>query len=179
MMPITLLDINLLAVMLFSGLLGASRGLLRIAVAVVCCAAALLVPVSLVAIHGVFFLAALIVLLVAARFSPKIFDERVNIVDRVLGFLFGLVRGVWIVAVAFLFYSLQVRFENRPEWIKQGKSQVVLQETGLWLMSMVPTGGPEQGSEFVLMWIAVLILMGVVLSIVVDFFVIITRRIGY
>ena len=56
-------------------------------------------------IGGVFLLTLLIVSIITVRISDMILDSRVGALDRTLGFLFGLGRGLIIVVVAFLFFA--------------------------------------------------------------------------
>src|SRR5262249_24885085 len=58
--------------------------------------------------------------------------------DRSLGFLFGLARGLIIVVVAFVFFNWLVPLKSQPEAIKNARSRVVLQGTGDWLESLLP-----------------------------------------
>jgi membrane protein required for colicin V production len=67
-----------------------------------------------------------------------ILDSRIGALDRTLGFLFGLARGLLIVVVAFLFFSWLVPDKQRPDWVTGAKSRVVLQGTGDWLMALLP-----------------------------------------
>jgi membrane protein required for colicin V production len=67
-----------------------------------------------------------------------VLDSRVGALDRTLGFLFGLARGLIIVVVAFLFFAWLVPPRTQPSWVANAKSKVVLQSTGDWLMSMLP-----------------------------------------
>ena len=158
-MPITLLDIIVLAVMLLSGLLAMIRGFMReilsiaawglAALATLYSYAKLLPTVKQyvtsdmvaagITIVGVFLLTLLVVSIITVRISDMILDSRVGALDRTLGFLFGLARGLIIVVVAFLFFAWLVPAErSQPEWVKSAKSKVVLQSTGQWLMSMLP-----------------------------------------
>jgi membrane protein required for colicin V production len=181
----TLLDFIFVTVMLLSGVLGAGRGFLRVMIAVLCCAAAQLVTAlvhditaSSIVISGMLFLGTLIMFLVlAARISHNISDSRVGTVDRTVGFLFGLVRGLLIVVVTFLFYAWLVPDRSQPGWIRGAKSRVVLQGTGDWLMSMLPEGD-DKGFNLILTSVAGLIVDGIVLSIVVDLFAIVTGSMG-
>ena len=43
-----------------------------------------------------------------------------------------------IVVVAFLFFAWLVPDRSQPDWVRTAKSKVVLQNTGQWLMSMLP-----------------------------------------
>jgi membrane protein required for colicin V production len=67
-----------------------------------------------------------------------VLDSRIGALDRTLGFLFGLARGLVIVVVAFLFFNWLVPDRSQPEWVKNAKSLVVLKKTGDTLMSMLP-----------------------------------------
>lgn len=157
-MPITLLDILLLVVMLISGLLAMIRGFMREILSIGAWGIAALATLysfsrvlpmakqyfssdlvaSGVTIGGVFLLTLLIVSIITVRISDMILDSRVGALDRTLGFLFGLGRGLIIVVVAFLFFAWLVPDRSQPEWVRGAKSKVVLQSTGQWLMSMLP-----------------------------------------
>ena len=157
-MPITLLDIILLLVMLVSGLLAMIRGFMReilsigawgIAALVTLYSYSRVLPMAKqyfnsdivaagVAVGGVFLLTLLIVSIITVRISDMILDSRVGALDRTLGFLFGLGRGLVIVVVAFLFFAWLVPDRSQPEWVRDAKSRVVLQSTGQWLISMLP-----------------------------------------
>jgi membrane protein required for colicin V production len=157
-MPITLLDIILIGVMLVSALLAMIRGFMRevlsIAAWVIAAVATLyayakLLPLAKsyfnndivaagVVIGGTFLGTLLIVSVITVRFSDMVLDSRVGALDRTLGFLFGLARGLVIVVVAFLFFAWLVPPRTQPSWVANAKSKVVLQSTGDWLMSMLP-----------------------------------------
>jgi membrane protein required for colicin V production len=157
-MPITWLDLVLLGVMLVSGLLAMIRGFMREILSITAWAAAAvatlllyprLLPIAkanissdIVAtaavIGGVFLITLLIVSVITVRISDLILDSRIGALDRTLGFLFGLGRGLVIVVVAFLFFAWLVPDRSQPEWVRSAKSRVVLQSTGQWLISMLP-----------------------------------------
>jgi membrane protein required for colicin V production len=156
-MPITLLDIILLVVMMISALLAMVRGFVREVLSIASWAAAAVAtlyafprvePVAkqyinndtiakAAAIAGIFLGTLLIVSVLTVKISDMILDSRVGALDRTLGFLFGLARGLVIVVVAFQFFSWLVP-EKQPEWVRSAKSKVVLQGTGQWLISMLP-----------------------------------------
>jgi membrane protein required for colicin V production len=91
-----------------------------------------------VVIGGTFLLTLIIVSIITVRFSDMVLDSRIGALDRTLGFLFGLGRGLLIVVVAFLFFAWLVPPRTQPAWVANAKSKVVLQSTGDWLMSMLP-----------------------------------------
>jgi membrane protein required for colicin V production len=157
-MPITLLDIILLAVMLISGLLAMIRGFMREVLSIAAWIAAALATLYLfnrlvpyaqqyfnndvvakaAVIGGVFLGTLLIVSVITVRISDMILDSRIGALDRTLGFLFGLARGLVIVVVAFLFFDWLVPQKSQPTWVTGAKSRVVLAGTGDWIKSMLP-----------------------------------------
>lgn len=157
-MPITLLDIILLTVMLISGLLAMIRGFMREILSIAAWIAAALATLYLfnrlvpyaqqyfnndmvakaAVIGGVFLGTLLIVSIITVRISDMILDSRIGALDRTLGFLFGLARGLIIVVVAFLFFDWLVPQKSQPNWVTGAKSRVVLASTGDWLKSMLP-----------------------------------------
>jgi|SRR5208282_802841 len=157
-MPITLLDIVLIVVMLVSGLLAMVRGFMREVLSItawVLAAAATLysypkllpfakgyfgsdIVAAVAVIGGIFLVTLLVVSVLTIRVSDMVLDSRVGALDRTLGFLFGLGRGLVIVVVAFQFFTWLVPDRSQPDWVKSAKSRVVLAGTGQWLMSMLP-----------------------------------------
>src|SRR3954467_11962491 len=157
-MPITLLDLILLVVMLISALLAMVRGFMREVLSIASWAAAAVLtlytypklkPVvlqyfsneivaSAICIGGVFLGTLLIVSVLTIKISDTILDSRVGALDRTLGFLFGLGRGLVIMVVAYLFFAWLVPDRSQPEWVKSAKSKMVLQSTGQWLVAMLP-----------------------------------------
>ena len=158
-MPITILDLALLAVMLISGLLAMVRGFMREILSIAAWATAALVTLyafprllpaaksyiggsdtiaTVVVVAGVFVGTLIVVSIITVRISDMILDSRIGALDRTLGFLFGLARGLLIVVVAFMFFSWLVPDKQRPDWVTGAKSRVVLQGTGDWLMSLLP-----------------------------------------
>jgi membrane protein required for colicin V production len=109
-MPITILDLALLAVMLISGLLAMVRGFMREILSIAAWGAAALVTLyafgkllptaktyfnndtvaSVVVVAGVFIGTLIVVSIITVRISDMILDSRIGALDRTLGFLFGL-----------------------------------------------------------------------------------------
>ena len=157
-MPITWLDMLLLGIMLISGLLAMIRGFIREILSIAAWAGAAAVTVLLygpllpiakanissdmvasgVVIGGVFLLTLLIVSSVTVRISDKVLDSRIGALDRTLGFLFGLGRGLIIVVVAFLFFAWLVPPAKQPDGVRNAKSLEVLNKTGEWLQALLP-----------------------------------------
>jgi membrane protein required for colicin V production len=157
-MPITLLDIIVLSVMLLSGLLAMIRGFMREILSIAAWATAAIATLyafprllpqaktyfqndtiaAIAVIAGVFIGTLVIATVITSKISDMVLDSRIGALDRTLGFLFGLGRGLLIVVVAFLFFAWLVPDKQQPDWVRTAKSLSVLQSTGNWLMSMLP-----------------------------------------
>jgi membrane protein required for colicin V production len=154
------LDIFLIVVMLISGLLAMVRGFMREVLSIVAWAAAAIAALYLgprllpvvsqyfaswnewvvkgLTVGTIFLGTLIIVSIFTVRLSDKILDSRIGALDRTLGFLFGLARGLIIVVVAFVFFNWLVPIKSQPDSIKSARSRVVLQGTGDWLESLLP-----------------------------------------
>src|SRR5271168_2566495 len=157
-MPISLLDIVLIVVMLISGLLAMVRGFMREVLSItawVLAAGATLysypkllplakqyfnndIVAAAAVVGGVFLITLLIVSVLTIRISDMVLDSRVGALDRTLGFLFGLGRGLLIVVVAYAFFDWLVPDRSKPDWVMRAKSKVVLSSTGDWLKAQLP-----------------------------------------
>jgi membrane protein required for colicin V production len=155
---VTLLDIVLLAVMLISALLAMIRGFMREVLSIASWIAAAVVTIYFypkllpfaqshisndiiakgVVIGGLFLGTLIIVSVITIKVSDTILDSRIGALDRTLGFLFGLGRGLIIVVVAYLFFDWLVLDRSKPDWVMKAKSLTVLQNVGKWLTGMLP-----------------------------------------
>lgn len=149
------LDAALLAVALLSGLLAMYRGLTREVLSIlswIVAAAAVLyfvlyhrqtaeqlatqfhapMAVAQVVVGGIIFLIVLIIVhLITARISDTILDSRVGIIDRILGFAFGVLRGFVLVVIPYMFYESFVpdKAQQFP-WVRDAKSLPYIKSTG-------------------------------------------------
>lgn len=78
-------------------------------------------------VAGVFILTLIVVSIITVRISDMILDSRIGALDRTLGFLFGLARGLLIMVVAFLFFAWLVPDKQQPDWVRNAKSRGMLQ----------------------------------------------------
>ena len=157
-MLISWLDVILGFIMLISGFLAMLRGLTREVLSILSWAVAalatlyifpkyqdearlyiepaLLADAALAA--GVFLIVLIIVSLITMRISDKVLDSRVGALDRTLGFLFGLARGLVLVVIAYLFFSWLVPEDTQPRWIREARSLPILKSTGSAIVSLLP-----------------------------------------
>ncbi len=190
--PLTYLDAGLLAVCFISGLLAMYRGLTRELLSIlswVVAGGAVLYfvlnhrafaqemanqmgvqnpAIAQIVIGAVLFLIVLIVVhLITARISDTILDSRVGMIDRVLGFLFGVARGFVLVVIPYMFavhfmckqstaadFSQRCRQGELPFWVERAVSLPFLQSTSTavlllatrYLPSYTAPSGEQQSS---------------------------------
>lgn len=157
-MPISWLDVILAAIMLVSGFLAMLRGLTREVLSILSWAVAALATLYLfpkyqvqvrqyiepplladaVLAAGIFLVVLIVVSLITSRISDKVLDSRVGALDRTLGFIFGLARGLVLVVIAYLFFSWLVPEETQPQWIRDARSLPILKKTGDAIVSLLP-----------------------------------------
>lgn len=166
--PLTYLDAGLIGICALSGLLAMYRGLTREVLSILSWALAAAATLYFVLNQGdfaenlakeyqqpdivvkiglgvVIFIAVLILVhLITIRFSDSVLDSRVGMIDRVLGFLFGVVRGYLLVVILFLFFAFLADANSYPDWIKEAKSLDYIQSTGTTIQEMLADVLPEK-----------------------------------
>lgn len=163
-MPFTWLDIVLLVIMLISALLAMMRGFTREVLSIVAwvCAAVgafmlfdPLLPFAKqyiqpdilakgVLVGGSFILILIGVSLLVILLTELLLESRIGALDRTLGFIFGLGRGLLLVAVAFLFFSALVPQQKFPVWIQNARTMPILESTGNLIINFLPKGAIEE-----------------------------------
>lgn len=153
--PITYLDAALIAVCFISGLLAMYRGFAREMLSIiswVVAAGAVLyfvlnhkafaqemaqqmgtqVAVAQIVVGAVIFLIVLIIVhLITARVSDAILDSRIGMIDRILGFLFGVARGFILIVIPYMFYSAFFPDTNQHyPWVREAVSLPYIKGTG-------------------------------------------------
>ncbi len=166
--PLTYLDAALIAIALLAGLLAMYRGFTREILSILSWIVAagatgyfiyasrpeggLRVQIELlekkfsvqpvvvqIALGAIIFLVALtIVHLITTRISDSVLDSNVGMIDRVLGFVFGAVRGFVLVLIPFMFYQ---QFFPNPEqqydWVKQARARPLLESSAKTLQPVL------------------------------------------
>jgi membrane protein required for colicin V production len=183
--PLTYLDIGLLGICFLSGLLAMYRGLTREALSIISWALAALATFyfvayrsdladSLAADYGqsalvmkiglgvaIFVVVLVIVHFITIRFSDSVLESRVGIIDRILGFGFGIVRGFLLIVIGYMFANFLFEEKIMPPWVTEAQSYPYIKDTGTSLQSalsdLLPEdfklpgsgGGESQGGEAV------------------------------
>lgn len=87
----------------------------------------------------VIFITTLVILSVLTRaISKQVQASALNVLDRSLGFLFGLARGAVLICVAYIGLELLVPQEDQPAWIRDARSMQLIVPGANFLKSLVP-----------------------------------------
>jgi membrane protein required for colicin V production len=166
-MPVTVLDAIVLIVVLISATLAMVRGFVREVLSVaswVAAAAAAyflyrpIVPFvnpyvesttvsTIIAVVAIFFVALIVASYITMRIADFVIDSRVGAVDRIFGFIFGVVRGVLLLVIALLFFNWLA--PHPPGWITQAATKPFLDGVGNRLMAALP----EDAETTILRWL--------------------------
>lgn len=172
-MPFTIVDIVLVVITLVSGLLASSRGLTReifalggwaIAAVAAYYGAPVLEPLlrevpvvgeklaasCVLSILTAFTLVLAVALAVLSVFTPMIsnfvLDSPFGAMDRLLGFLFGVARGVLLIAVAYLIYA---NFSGEVSWapLDSALTRSMVEESATLIEQSLPESVPDWFGE--------------------------------
>ncbi|HSC17315.1 MAG TPA: CvpA family protein [Rhizomicrobium sp.] len=96
------------------------------------------VPARIMAYSAVFLVVLLPLLFIAARFSRRIYEAHIGGLDRVLGALFGVVRGLAVIGVLYMLYSLVMPIPAQAQWMKQARTLPLIQRSADALVALLP-----------------------------------------
>jgi membrane protein required for colicin V production len=158
-MPIQWLDVILILVMLISAIVGWYRGLTQEMLSLITFALAALVALifyqlyrervraligypivaDLLLITVVFLIALLVFGLIFWRiFDPLPIPGPPGVVDRILGFVYGLIRGLLLVVIVYEVTIALRPKESLPHWITEARSLPFIERTGRAMLSLLP-----------------------------------------
>lgn len=157
-LPINAIDLGVAFVLLISGILAYVRGLVHEVLAVGAWGVGIfvtiffypavqpyardLIPIDLaadLATGVVMFVLTLVILSLATRaVSSRVKESALNVLDRSLGFLFGLARGALLICVAYLGFEFLVPRAEQPEWVSTARSIPLIRSGAAQLYALVP-----------------------------------------
>jgi membrane protein required for colicin V production len=159
-MPFQLLDLILIGVMLVSGMLALMRGFTREVLSLVAWAGAALAAyfaikqptlinlvqpyvdkpiLAQIAVGAVAFIITLIVVsLISVKISDAVVDSAVGGFDRTMGFIFGALRGLVLIAIAYLFYGWLQPPEKQETWVRNAISLPAIKYLSETIVSFMP-----------------------------------------
>ena len=92
---------------------------------------------------AVFGVALIIVAVFTPIFAGAVQRSAIGGIDQGMGFLFGVARGVLLVAVAFILYDRIIREDESMAIVTESKSRAIMATTQEKLEEMIPTEAPE------------------------------------
>lgn len=153
---LAIVDYVVLGILLISGLIAAYRGFLKETLSVsswlvAALAAVFFWPVTkpfaralidiqiladILALVGVFFLILIPASFVSFRLSEIVRDSRAGPLDRSLGFVFGLARGLLVVGLGYVVFTSLASEENHPDWVREARMLPVVRGTAEVILSL-------------------------------------------
>lgn len=163
---LTAFDVGVGVLVLISAILATARGLTREVLSLATWAGSAAIAVYMYLYHPeiaqqyiaeevvaniatvvVTFIVALIILhLLTMRIADFVVDSRIGPIDRTLGFVFGVLRGI-LIAVVITIFGVWLMGNNLPDWARNSQSLPYLQNMGNTLISMLPEGLEQQVTD--------------------------------
>ncbi|WP_019223853.1 CvpA family protein [Bartonella rattaustraliani] len=86
----------------------------------------------------IFIIVLIITSIITMKISDFIIDSRIGIFDRTIGFVFGALRGLFIVVIGMLLLNALIKPENQAHWIKNATTKPMLDSLGEKIWEKLP-----------------------------------------
>jgi membrane protein required for colicin V production len=153
-----MLDLAIIAVIALSAIFAFARGLVREALSIIAWVGAALITLygfatvygfilryvttpllaDLIAGAGIFVISLIILTILTGYLARFVSSSALSPIDRTLGLIFGLARGVLLVSLAYLAVDISLPPSDRPGWIKEAKSERFLAKGAEMLRAALP-----------------------------------------
>ncbi len=159
-LPITYADIAVFAVMLVSGLLALARGFVKEMLHILAWIAAAVIAVrafpfaqpyvaeylqpdllaNLATAAGLFIVSLIVLVFLFSSTAKRVRESEIGMLDRLLGFLFGLARGALVLALAYLMVMqfLPTDEDEQPRWVTESKAIPYVEKSAKLLTTVAP-----------------------------------------
>jgi membrane protein required for colicin V production len=151
-------DLAVLGVIALSSIFAFARGFAREALSIVAWAGAALTTLygfthvyrfvvrfvttpllaDLIAGAGLFVISLIVLTILTGYLARFVQSSALSPIDRTLGLIFGMARGVFLVSLAYLVLDISLPQNDRPGWIKQAKSEPFLAQGAELLRGALP-----------------------------------------
>lgn len=101
---------------------------------------------KIVLVAGGFLVSLIVLHLLTMRIADFVVDSRIGPLDRTLGFIFGVARGV-LIAVVIVIFGLWLMSNNLPSWAKDSRSLPILEDLGNSLIQVLPDDLEKQVTD--------------------------------
>src|SRR6516164_10121124 len=152
------LDLAIIAVVILSGVFAFARGFVREALSIAAWVGAAAITLygfnyvygiifrfvttpllaDLIAGAGLFVISLIVLTILTGYMARFVHSSALSPIDRTLGLIFGLARGVVLVSLAYLMVDISLPQSDRPGWIKQATSEPFLAQGADLLREVLP-----------------------------------------
>jgi len=152
------LDISVIAILGLSAVFAFARGFVREALSIVAWVGAgfitlygfnrvyaLVDPMvhnpllsQLIAGFGLFVVSLIVLTIITGIIANSVRSSALSPIDRTVGFIFGLLRGAFVVSLAYLLLDVSVQKNDRPAWLRDAKSEPYLEQGAELLRNFLP-----------------------------------------
>jgi membrane protein required for colicin V production len=166
-LPISITDIAVGVILLLSGLLALSRGFVHEVLSIGSWVGAAFAALygfpyvrpyardligsefiaDIVAGAGAFIVALIILTIVTKLIAEQVQGSALNPLDRSLGFVFGLLRGVIVVCLLYTAVEWMIPASKQPTWLREAKSMPLIEQGSVFLKAMIPRDAGEKIAE--------------------------------
>lgn len=168
-MSFQILDFVLIGIMIVSSLLALARGFTREVLSLVAWGLAagaaylatkqqplidLALPyvdkpiIAQIAVAAIAFVLVLIVVsVISVKISDRVIDSSVGAFDRTLGFFYGLLRGLVLVSIAYLFYGWLLPVDRQEDWVRNAVTLPVIRTVSNAMLGLMPPDIAEKLSN--------------------------------
>lgn len=102
---------------------------------------------ALVNTAGLFVISLTVLTLISMVAVKRAEESKLSVLDRSLGFVFGLVRGVLVVCLIYLLYTLMAPTEEHPQWLREARLTPVVAEGAEIMLALMPEEWGVQGER--------------------------------
>ena len=165
--PANAADLTVIAILILSGILAFSRGLIRELLSVAGWLGAIFATIygfayvkpfartyietpilaDAAAGIGLFILTLVLITLVSHFVTKRVHDSALGAIDHSLGFVYGVARGALIVILAYMLVSWVLPKEDQPEWLVSAHTIPMVEKSGNLLKELIPEDFLAQGEE--------------------------------
>ncbi|MGH7048070.1 MAG: CvpA family protein [Stellaceae bacterium] len=151
-------DLAVLVVIALSAVFAFARGFMREALSIVAWFGAALITLygfaaadallrryittpllaDLIAGAGLFLVALVVLTILTGYVAGFVSTSALSPIDRSLGLIFGVARGLVLVSLAYLVIDISLPQTDRPDWLQQAKSEPLLAQGADWLRGLLP-----------------------------------------
>ncbi|WP_135079167.1 CvpA family protein [Terasakiella sp. SH-1] len=163
-LPISITDIAVFVILLLSGLLALSRGFVHEVLAIASWVGAAFSALygfqyvrpyardligtefiaDIVAGAGTFVVALIVLTIITKMVAEQVQSSALNPLDRSLGFVFGLLRGVIIVCLLYTAIEWMLPASKQPNWMRDAKTMPLIEQGTAALKSLIPSDAAEE-----------------------------------